>query len=178
MFNGRELRPAPTAAEMLGGKRPTRNNLVIRNIGTSHSGNYSCLGANSEGVGSSAEVNIHVKHSPVCRSHQRVVYTAARAEEVDVSCEVEAHPAAVTFLWLFNSSLQSHQLDSVHWNGTQSTARYAAHSTDDYGTLLCWARNEVGRQEQPCVFLVVPQGEWTESKRSPIDVLAGAGPLQ
>ncbi|KAL3242323.1 hypothetical protein MRX96_021250 [Rhipicephalus microplus] len=113
---------------------------------------------NSEGVGSSPEVNVHVKHSPVCRSHQRVVYTAARAEEVDVSCEVEAHPAAVTFLWLFNSSLQSHQLDSVHWNGTQSTARYAAHSTDDYGTLLCWARNEVGRQEQPCVFLVVPQG--------------------
>ncbi|XP_050043269.1 neural cell adhesion molecule 1-like [Dermacentor andersoni] len=157
-FNGRELRPAPTAADMLGGKRPMRNNLVIRNVGTTHSGNYSCLGANSEGVGTSADVSIHVKHSPVCRSHQRVVYTAARAEEVDVSCEVEAHPAAVTFLWLFNSSLQSHQLDSVHWNGTQSTARYAAHSTDDYGTLLCWARNEVGRQEQPCVFLVVPQG--------------------
>lgn len=96
--------------------------------------------------------------TPICKSHQRVVYTAARAEEVDVSCEVESHPSLVTFLWLFNSSLQSHQVDSIHWNGTQSTARYAAHSGDDYGTLLCWARNEVGRQEQPCVFLIVPQG--------------------
>ncbi|CAN7936876.1 unnamed protein product, partial [Ixodes hexagonus] len=156
VFNGRQLRPS--GFDRSGGKDQPRNTLLIKGISTVHSGNYSCLGANSEGVGTSSEVNVLVKHTPTCKPHQRVVYTAARAEEVDVSCEVDAYPSLVTFLWLFNSSLQSHQVDAVHWNGTQSTARYAAHSGDDYGTLLCWARNEVGRQEEPCVFLVVPQG--------------------
>ncbi|EEC00114.1 sidestep protein, putative, partial [Ixodes scapularis] len=156
IFNGRQLRPS--GFDRSADKDQPRNTLLIKGIGTVHSGNYSCLGANSEGVGTSNEVNVLVKHTPTCKPHQRVVYTAARAEEVDVSCEVDAYPSLVTFLWLFNSSLQSHQVDAVHWNGTQSTARYAAHSGDDYGTLLCWARNEVGRQEEPCVFLVVPQG--------------------
>ncbi|KAK7083635.1 hypothetical protein SK128_026176 [Halocaridina rubra] len=29
----------------------------------------------------------------------------------------------------------------------------------DYGTLLCWAGNQIGQQLQPCVFHIVPAGK-------------------
>jgi len=29
----------------------------------------------------------------------------------------------------------------------------------DYGTLLCWATNEIGDQSEPCVYTIVPAGE-------------------
>jgi len=32
-------------------------------------------------------------------------------------------------------------------------------SSRDYGTILCFANNEVGRQRDACVFNVVPAGE-------------------
>ena len=28
----------------------------------------------------------------------------------------------------------------------------------DYGSLMCWATNTIGRQEQPCVFHLIPAG--------------------
>ncbi|KAG0421393.1 hypothetical protein HPB47_002711 [Ixodes persulcatus] len=130
IFNGRQLRPS--GFDRSADKDQPRNTLLIKGIGTVHSGNYSCLGANSEGVGTSNEVNVLVKHTPTCKPHQRVVYTAARAEEVDVSCEVDAYPSLVTFLWLFNSSLQSHQVDAVHWNWHP-----------EYGALCCSLRGRL-----------------------------------
>uniref|UniRef100_A0A6P4EXX6 Uncharacterized protein LOC108045232 n=1 Tax=Drosophila rhopaloa TaxID=1041015 RepID=A0A6P4EXX6_DRORH len=30
---------------------------------------------------------------------------------------------------------------------------------NDYGTLLCWATNEIGDQSEPCVYTIVPAGE-------------------
>ena len=29
----------------------------------------------------------------------------------------------------------------------------------DYGTLMCWATNSIGRMERPCVFHVIPAGK-------------------
>ena len=29
----------------------------------------------------------------------------------------------------------------------------------DYGTLMCWASNSIGRMEEPCVFHVIPAGK-------------------
>ena len=28
----------------------------------------------------------------------------------------------------------------------------------DYGSLLCWGINELGKQEEPCVFAILPAG--------------------
>lgn len=30
----------------------------------------------------------------------------------------------------------------------------------DYGTLLCWASNEIGDQMEPCVYTITPAGKW------------------
>lgn len=31
---------------------------------------------------------------------------------------------------------------------------YTPHGSHEFGTLLCWAENDVGRQSDPCVFQV------------------------
>ena len=29
----------------------------------------------------------------------------------------------------------------------------------DFGSILCWARNDIGRQEEPCIFHLLPAGK-------------------
>ncbi|KAK8786864.1 hypothetical protein V5799_023361 [Amblyomma americanum] len=103
------------------------------------------------------DLNVH--YAPVCKSSQRLVYATRLSKLLQVACEVQAQPTAVTFRWRFNNSQhQSARLDTYSWEGTRSVARYVVRSHQDYGTLLCWARNQVGDQRQPCVFVVVPAG--------------------
>ncbi|XP_065304436.1 neural cell adhesion molecule 2-like isoform X1 [Dermacentor albipictus] len=136
-----------------------REALTIQKATLMHVGNYTCSAANREGRGLSNVVELRLKHAPVCKSGQRLVYATRLSKLLQVSCEVQAQPPAVTFRWRFNNSLhQSARMDTYSWEGTRSVARYAVRSHQDYGTLLCWARNQVGDQRQPCVFVVVPAG--------------------
>ncbi|XP_050043238.1 neural cell adhesion molecule 2-like [Dermacentor andersoni] len=136
-----------------------REALTIQKATLMHLGNYTCSAANREGRGLSNVVELRLKHAPVCKSGQRLVYATRLSKLLQVSCEVQAQPPAVTFRWRFNNSLhQSARMDTYSWEGTRSVARYAVRSHQDYGTLLCWARNQVGDQRQPCVFVVVPAG--------------------
>lgn len=101
---------------------------------------------------------------PVCSPGQQRVYGAARHEEVRVACDVDANPPAGLFRWSFNNSaVQSLEVDSVtsEPGGGRSVASYKPESERDYGTLLCWGRNELGSQAVPCVFHVVPAGNST-----------------
>jgi len=41
---------------------------------------------------------------------------------------------------------------------TKSVVEYVPRTELDYGSLLCWATNSVGRQRSPCVFHLVPAG--------------------
>lgn len=43
-------------------------------------------------------------------------------------------------------------------SNTQSVVEYVPHTEMDYGSLLCWATNSVGRQRDPCIFHLVPAG--------------------
>ena len=44
----------------------------------------------------------------------------------------------------------------IRVNGSVSTVDYIPRTVLDYGSLLCWASSEVGRQSQPCVFHLSP----------------------
>ena len=44
----------------------------------------------------------------------------------------------------------------IRVNGSVSTVDYIPRTELDYGSLLCWASSEVGRQSQPCVFHLSP----------------------
>ena len=36
---------------------------------------------------------------------------------------------------------------------------FSPHHELDYGTILCWAENELGVQEEPCTFHIIPAGK-------------------
>ena len=46
-------------------------------------------------------------------------------------------------------------------HGNFSVLSYSAQSELDYGSVLCWAENELGKQERPCVFHLMPAGNKT-----------------
>jgi hypothetical protein len=59
----------------------------------------------------------------------------------------------------FFSQVSSIPPESVIVDGTVSIASYRPKTEMDYGTLLCWGDNELGRQAIPCVFHIIPAGK-------------------
>ena len=43
-------------------------------------------------------------------------------------------------------------------NGTVSQLIYSPYHELDYGTILCWAANPLGEQQEPCTFHIIPAG--------------------
>ncbi|KAE8750792.1 hypothetical protein FOCC_FOCC002502 [Frankliniella occidentalis] len=77
-------------------------------------------------------------------------------EHLRVRCRVAADPAdAVTFFWQFNNSGNTYDVQESRPGPMTADLEYTALSERDYGTLACWASNEVGRQQEPCMFRVV-----------------------
>ncbi|KAH6919422.1 hypothetical protein HPB50_029591 [Hyalomma asiaticum] len=99
--------------------------------------------------------------APVCKEDQKHIYGVSRHESVSVRCELEADPADVTFHWRFNSSSSGKRLELASYSHalTRSTALYSPLNEDDFGFLLCWGANEIGKQQTPCNFTIVPAGE-------------------
>ncbi len=64
--------------------------------------------------------------------------------------------------WQFNSTSQILPVPSenILVDGSVSVASYKPKTEMDYGTLLCWADNELGRQAVPCVYHIIPAGRF------------------
>lgn len=94
----------------------------------------------------------------MCRNQGLAIVGASRGESLDIVCEVESDPPAVSYRWKFNNSGETLDVDENRFkstsNGTLSILRYTPVSDLDYGTLSCWAKNSVGHQVTPCVFQV------------------------
>ena len=86
-------------------------------------------------------------------------YKVALNSQVEILCQVESNPGSgLSFHWVFNTSQEmiDIQQDQMRMNGSVSTVDFIPRTEMDYGHLLCWAENEVGRQVRPCVFQLVP----------------------
>lgn len=86
---------------------------------------------------------------------------ASLDESVKVRCEVEADPSEVDFFWDFNYSGENFEITPVKSddnNGTTSEIIHTPVNERDYGTLTCWGRNLIGKQEAPCIYRVIPAG--------------------
>ncbi|XP_047737504.1 uncharacterized protein LOC108666189 [Hyalella azteca] len=136
----------------------SNQSLVLQRVRRLQTGLYTCIASNSEGDGESNAVNLSVQYAPVCVPGQTVTYSAARHEEVTVTCEISAVPAVVTFHWRFNSSGDVVDIAESHIvsQGLKSSLSYVARTELDYGTLQCWGSNPLGRQKEPCRFRVIP----------------------
>ncbi|XP_046401972.1 nephrin-like isoform X2 [Ischnura elegans] len=138
----------------------SNQSLVLQSVTRSRAGIYTCVGSNQEGDGESNPVNLDVKFAPVCRTGQQKVYGVARQEAAKILCELEANPKDVSFIWKFNNTSEAIDIQQSHFvaDRARSVATYTPMTELDYGTLLCWGRNELGHQRHPCVFHIIPAG--------------------
>ncbi|XP_057651793.1 nephrin-like isoform X2 [Diorhabda carinulata] len=137
--------------------------LALQGVTRSQAGNYSCVASNVEGDGDSNTVDLKIMYKPVCRSVQKHIYGVAKAEKVKVLCEVESYPPPDTFKWLFNNSAESSEVPITRYktgvHRFSSTLTYTPMTEMDYGTVMCWANNLAGRQQEPCIFHIIPAGK-------------------
>ncbi|CAG9837594.1 unnamed protein product [Diabrotica balteata] len=100
---------------------------------------------------------------PICRSEQKRIYGVAKTEKVKVLCEVESYPPPDNFKWLFNNSAESSDVPATRYKtGLHrfiSTLTYTPMNEMDYGTVMCWANNLAGKQQEPCIFHIIPAGK-------------------
>nr|XP_053646215.1 nephrin-like [Cherax quadricarinatus] len=156
LHEGQELQHNVTAGVII-----SNQSLVLQRVGKSASGRYYCVASNIEGDGQSNHIKLKVKYAPVCRTPQMSYHGAARYEQVNIPCYLDAYPPPVSFKWTFNNSGESADIPKEHVQALESgsTVSYTPNNELDYGTLLCWATNAVGQQRRPCVFHVFPAGK-------------------
>ncbi|KAH8024249.1 hypothetical protein HPB51_022368 [Rhipicephalus microplus] len=94
-----------------------------------------------------------------CASRARST-CASQNDLVSVNFEVEADPMDVTFEWRFDSSVSGKRLELSRFRQklTHSVALHTTLNENDFGLLLCWATNDIGKQRKPCAFAVVRAG--------------------
>ncbi|XP_075748770.1 kin of IRRE-like protein 2 isoform X2 [Rhipicephalus microplus] len=125
------------------------------NVTRAQSGLYECLASNRLGEGYSNQIRLSVLFAPECAESQTEEYAAS--PELRVACEVRANPSdELHFEWLANTTKRTGRINSLAVNGTRALARAVASRELEYGLLLCWASNSVGKQREPCVFRIVP----------------------
>lgn len=137
-----------------------QHSLVIQRVDRVSAGKYVCQATNAAGSGSSDEVQLSVKYIPVCGRPPKGV-GVGKNEEARVVCHVDANPPPTDFYWQFNTTTEVNDLpdENVLIDNSISIATYIPKSEMDYGTLMCWGRNELGRQRRPCLFHVIPAGK-------------------
>ncbi|XP_066986853.1 nephrin-like isoform X2 [Macrobrachium rosenbergii] len=136
----------------------SNKSLVLRNVTRSQAGSYSCHAHNVIGDGASNSLRLDIKYAPFCTPGQTTTYHVSRLENAQIECSVQANPEESTFQWMFRNSADTTNVPKGRFSsaGGRSLLTYTPMATLDYGTLLCWATNEVGRQEEPCAFHIVP----------------------
>ncbi|XP_069191365.1 nephrin isoform X2 [Procambarus clarkii] len=136
--------------------------LALQSVGRQRSGRYQCVASNVEGDAHSHSVDISIKYAPRC-AVAPALRGVALFELTNITCVVDADPINVTFKWTFNNSVRRDQSEVVSsrrytQEGLSSTLSYTPMSERDYGTLLCFATNNVGGQNDPCSFTIISAG--------------------
>ncbi|XP_054708868.1 B-cell receptor CD22-like isoform X2 [Uloborus diversus] len=131
--------------------------LIITDVQPEHKGSYQCAAINNEGRTISSALELKVHYAPRCQSVRSSVFGVGRSESVSVSCEVDAEPKPLAFSWALEGATP---LAQSHFSseGSRSVATLSPRTPNDYGLLMCWAANAIGRQREPCTFRIVPAG--------------------
>ncbi|XP_042203585.1 nephrin-like [Homarus americanus] len=176
---------APLVHNVTAGVIISNQSLVLQRLVRAQAGRYSCLAHNPVGDGLSNSLRLDVKFAPVCSLGQVTIYAVDRYEDAEVTCSVDANPVQESFQWTFNNTADTIDVPQGRFTSlsTHSVITYTPMTALDYGTLLCWANNEIGPQKEPCVFHIVPAGKpeppgecrVEEGTRTSVWVRCGAG---
>ncbi|XP_071543726.1 uncharacterized protein [Panulirus ornatus] len=144
-----------------GGVIISNQSLVLQRVVRDQAGRYSCHAHNVVGDGSSNSLRLDVKYAPVCSPGQVTTYAVGRYEDAEVTCSVQANPLQASFQWTFNNTADTIDVPQGRFtsSSSHSVITYTPMTSLDYGTLLCWASNEIGTQREPCVYHIVPAGK-------------------
>lgn len=155
-FNGVELKQNVREGLIMGNQ-----SLVLQSLTRDNTGTYSCQATNTIGKGRSSPRQLDIKYKPICSLDQKKIYGVARGEVVSINCSVSANPGQdLVFRWTFNNTSELANIQDTRFsqNGTVSRLIYSPYHELDYGTILCWAANVLGEQEEPCTYHIIPAG--------------------
>ncbi|KAG8182737.1 hypothetical protein JTE90_008115, partial [Oedothorax gibbosus] len=152
-FEGQDLQSNVSAGIVL-----SNQSLVLQKVSRSQRGRYSCTATNNEGMGESNHVYLRVQYAPICKSDQEMSFTTVINRPVQIHCDVEADTEELNFRWEFNGTSAGGDLQVMPVPGatTKSIVNYIPRTEADFGIVHCWATNNVGTQNPPCAFLIIP----------------------
>ena len=97
-----------------------------------------------------------ISDKPYCRPDQQDVYGVATGEMVKIPCDVIGDPSGdnMRFEWVFNTTTEWYPKEPDTVLGVTSskhgwTRAYVQHipkSDMDFGSIMCWATNNIGNQ--------------------------------
>ncbi|XP_063887352.1 hemicentin-2-like [Scylla paramamosain] len=152
----------PLVHNVTAGIITSNQSLVLQRVMRQQAGLYSCIAKNDIGEGVSNYLRLDVKYAPVCSPGQVTTYAVGRYEDAEVTCSVDANPPQDSFQWTFNNTADTIDVPQGRFSSSSTHSGHHLHAHDFlglYGTLLCWAANEIGSQKEPCVFHIVPAGK-------------------
>lgn len=78
-------------------------------------------------------------------------------EMLVLHCHVDSSPEVEKFSWTYNSSTAVHSIQNGEMvNDGGVSVLHIIPESSDMDSISCWAQNQVGHQEVPCVFYIVP----------------------
>jgi len=99
---------------------------------------------------------IFITDIPVCKNTPiKATFAMALNETLTLRCTVDAQPTSVSFYWTFNNYELS---DNYTTNGLTSELTFATKSNHDFGIVSCLAKNDLGMQHDPCLFVITTAG--------------------
>lgn len=152
---------------MMESERQSSSILLLEDVQADKTtGNYTCVGENLLGRGSSNPLEVRVKYPPKCARSGSLLHYVRLGEKVNLSCVVGAFPMDnVQFEWSFYHIQDEKFNKKTLWTRSasandplQNILHFWPNSTKDYGTLHCRASNVAGRQATPCIFEIKPKG--------------------
>jgi len=150
---GQEIYPRPGDGKII-----SNQSLVLQKVGKEDGGNYTCQAFNVEGQMESKPQFLDIMYRPSCLTEQKMIYGVSEKETAHISCTVDSNPKADSFFWTLNTTAGHSEIPgamSTDMAGA-SLLTYKPMSQLEYGTIFCFGSNIVGRQEQPCVFHIIP----------------------
>ncbi|KAH7974644.1 hypothetical protein HPB49_017677 [Dermacentor silvarum] len=142
--------------------------LVIRGVSVDQSGRYTCTANTADGESAeSAPLEVRVRHAPRCGVRRDKLLAARPNEQLNVTCDVSADPSeGLRFFWIAEDDTGKRRHVTRRDGATgaeepdfedrlpelQDSNRLEVLVDEHlfHATLLCWARNSVGTQREPC----------------------------
>nr|XP_050031307.2 uncharacterized protein LOC126527522 [Dermacentor andersoni] len=146
----------------------TSRYLVVRGVTVDQTGLYTCTANTADGESvESAPLEVRVRHAPRCGVRSETLLAARLNEPLNVTCDVSADPSeGLRFFWIAEDDTGKRRHVTRREGATgaeeadfedrppevQDSNRLEVLVDPHlfHATLLCWARNSVGTQREPC----------------------------